>query len=91
MSKSYSAVTTDEVVTKKEDLTVQNEPKLTSLDRCDSCGAQAFVRAVFTSGDLLFCGHHAARYEVALEEQALAITDQRDRINVKPSVSANAI
>ncbi len=27
-------------------------------DRCDRCGAQAFFRAVFTHGELLFCGHH---------------------------------
>jgi hypothetical protein len=32
---------------------------LTSQDRCGSrCGAQAYVRAFLSGGDLLFCGHH---------------------------------
>ncbi len=35
------------------------EHELTALDRCDSCGAQAYIRATLTSGgQLLFCGHH---------------------------------
>ncbi|CAN5333754.1 hypothetical protein BH24ACT10_BH24ACT10_19890 [soil metagenome] len=38
-------------------------PTLTAADRCDRCGAQAFVRVVLTSGDLLFCAHHAKAYE----------------------------
>jgi hypothetical protein len=34
---------------------------LNALDRCDRCGAQAYVRAVLetSGGELLFCGHHA--------------------------------
>ena len=27
-------------------------------DRCDKCGAQAFVLATGVSGELMFCGHH---------------------------------
>lgn len=27
-------------------------------DRCDRCGAQAFVMVKGFTGDLLFCGHH---------------------------------
>ncbi len=26
-------------------------------DRCDKCGAQAYVKVTGVSGDLLFCGH----------------------------------
>ena len=33
-------------------------PSLTALDRCDSCGAQAYVRVTLASGDLLFGAHH---------------------------------
>ena len=33
--------------------------ELTLADRCDSCGAAAKVVATFTTGELLFCGHHA--------------------------------
>ena len=34
---------------------------LTTVDRCDRCGAQAYVRVVLgaSGGELLFCGHHA--------------------------------
>ena len=40
---------------------------LTRQDRCDRCGAQAFVRATLP-GDglsLLFCGHHFRAHELA--------------------------
>lgn len=43
----------------------QNE--LTGLDRCDSCGAQAYVRATMPAGGvLLFCAHHAAKHREKL-------------------------
>jgi len=31
---------------------------LKAIDRCDRCGAQAFVMIKGSTGDLLFCGHH---------------------------------
>ena len=35
---------------------------LTSLDRCDRCGAQAYIRTVLPGGsELLFCNHHWQR------------------------------
>ncbi|MEY4996740.1 MAG: hypothetical protein RLY59_144 [Actinomycetota bacterium] len=41
--------------------------ELTSLDRCDSCGAQAYVRATMPAGGvLLFCAHHAAKHREKL-------------------------
>ena len=49
--------------------------QLTALDRCDRCGAQAFVRAVLTSGDLLFCAHHGRAYAQVLAEKALTVED----------------
>ena len=60
----------------------------TAADRCDRCGAQAFVRAVLTSGDLLFCAHHAREYGDALAASALVVEDASDTINAKPSPSA---
>jgi hypothetical protein len=60
----------------------------TALDRCDRCGAQAFVRAVLTTGDLLFCAHHGRKYNEALTATALAVEDGSDAINSKPSPSA---
>jgi hypothetical protein len=31
---------------------------LNGNDRCDGCGAQAYVWVKGVSGELLFCGHH---------------------------------
>ena len=49
---------------------------LTAADRCDRCGAQAFVRVVLSSGDLMFCGHHAKAYEDKLREKAVDWVDE---------------
>jgi hypothetical protein len=49
-------------------------PDLGTRERCDRCGAGAKVRVMFPSGvDLLFCGHHARRFETKLFEQAAAV------------------
>lgn len=60
----------------------------TALDRCDRCGAQAFVRAVLPVGDLLFCAHHGRLYGEQLAAKALVIEDASETINAKPSPSA---
>lgn len=49
-------------------------------DRCDACGSQAFVWINGVNGDLLFCGHHFAKYEDKLKEYAFEIIDERDNI-----------
>ena len=54
---------------------------LTHVDRCDCCGAQAFVRALFTSGELLFCGHHGRALSPGLLERALCVEDGTAGIN----------
>ena len=51
-------------------------PTLTAADRCDRCGAQAFVRVLLTSGDLLFCAHHAKAYEDKLKPAAVDWLDE---------------
>jgi len=61
---------------------------LTSLDRCDRCGAQAFYRAVLATGDLLFCAHHGRKHSERLAEVALELQDGTAAINTKPSPSA---
>lgn len=48
---------------------------LSDLDRCDRCGAQAYVQVEFAEGELCFCGHHARRYADKLREVALLIQD----------------
>ena len=49
---------------------------LTLADRCDRCGAEAKVRATFTTGDLLFCGHHGKAYLDKMTETAVNIVDE---------------
>jgi hypothetical protein len=56
-------------------------PSLTADDRCDGCGAQAYVRVrLATGGELLFCGHHWGRHAVALLSQATEVIDESDRL-----------
>jgi anti-anti-sigma regulatory factor len=59
--------------------------ELTSLDRCDSCGAQAYVRVRLQSGELYFCGHHAAEAKPRLETVALEWHDETARLDEAPA------
>lgn len=57
---------------------------LTRQDRCDRCGAQAYVRATLPGSDglqLLFCGHHFRAHELALLAAGAEILDERHRID----------
>ena len=51
---------------------------LTAMDRCDRCGAQAFYRAVLTSGELLFCAHHGREYGDKLAVAAVRVDRSGD-------------
>ena len=56
--------------------------ELTAQDRCDSCGAQAYVRVRLQSGgELYFCGHHATEARPSLEPLASDWHDETDRID----------
>jgi len=60
---------------------------LGALDRCDRCGAQAYVRVTFgETGELLFCGHHARQHEEKLRELEADIHDETDRLSEKPEL-----
>ncbi len=61
---------------------------LSTADRCDRCGAQAFYRAVLASGELLFCAHHGREYSARLAEVALEVQDGTAAINGRPSPAA---
>ncbi len=50
---------------------------MSALDRCDACGARAWVRAVMTSSELLFCAHHGSKHLDALQAEALYVQDER--------------
>lgn len=53
---------------------------LTAQDRCDRCGAQAYVRVGLPVGELLFCAHHARKHAEALEGVATDIQDETHRL-----------
>lgn len=54
--------------------------ELTAMDRCDACGARAWVRGVMPASELLFCAHHAQKHLPALERSALFIQDDREQM-----------
>jgi len=62
---------------------------LTATDRCDRCGAQAYVRTVLTSGsELLFCSHHWRDNEDRLREISVSIQDETGRLDEVPATAA---
>ena len=57
--------------------------ELCALDRCDVCGAQAYVLVELSTGELLFCGHHANEKRAALEPIAISWHDETDKLTKK--------
>jgi hypothetical protein len=75
---------------KLEEKEIQKEYVLKVADRCDSCNSQAYVLVKGVSGDLMFCGHHYAKHEVALIKFSYEIIDEREKlIQNRPIGSAN--
>lgn len=54
--------------------------ELSALDRCDSCGAQAYIRVTMASGELLFCAHHGAKFKEKLSATALHWHDESAKL-----------
>ena len=71
-----------------ETTTEQSISELTAADRCDACGAQAYVRATLAAGDLFFCAHHAAEVRAKLEPVALEWHDETARLIEDAKVTA---
>lgn len=62
--------------------TVISDRALDATDRCDRCGAQAYLSVVLASGsELLFCAHHAKAHQDKLQQVALKIQDETARVN----------
>lgn len=55
--------------------------QLTALDRCDSCGAQAYIRVMIGESELLFCAHHGRRHEEKLSAIATDWHDESSRLH----------
>jgi hypothetical protein len=78
---------------KEADVTTAIAPKpagLTASDRCDRCGAQAYLRVELQSGgELLFCAHHAREHGDALREVAAAVIDETHKLSDTPATAAD--
>jgi hypothetical protein len=72
------------------------EWQLNSLDRCDSCEAQAYVKVKGITGELLFCNHHYNKIMNNPETYTkmmsfmLEVIDEREKlVENKPKGSEN--
>jgi len=55
---------------------------LSASDRCDRCGAQAYVRVEMAGGlELFFCLHHSKEHADKLKQVALKIHDESGRLS----------
>ena len=62
---------------------------LTASDRCDRCGAQAYVRVELPGGnELLFCAHHGREHGPKLRAVAVNWHDETGKLfDAPPSES----
>lgn len=71
--------------------TLASHPPLTAADRCDRCGAQAYIRVTMPSGsELLFCAHHGHAHETKLRETAVSFQDDSKRLVETPQTAPEA-
>lgn len=68
-----------------------SHPPLTAADRCDRCGAQAYIRVTLPSGgELLFCGHHGHAHETKLRQMSVAFQDDSRRLADTPHIASDS-
>ncbi|WP_174521080.1 DUF7455 domain-containing protein [Kribbia dieselivorans] len=59
---------------------------LTAADRCDRCGAQAYMKARLHSGGILFfCAHHGREHLPKLRDLA-EIQDESSKLDSTPAL-----
>lgn len=59
---------------------------LTAEDRCDRCGAQAYLRVeLHAGGELLFCAHHAREHGDKLRQVAVNLVDETHKLTNTPT------
>lgn len=66
--------------TPAEQATAVMSYRLNAADRCDSCGAQAYIAAEVNGSELLFCAHHGRKYEDKLRSIATSWHDETARL-----------
>jgi hypothetical protein len=72
-----------EATTEVESTESEARESLTALDRCDVCGAQAYIRVELASGDLIFCSHHGNEKKAQLEPVAVSWHDESSKLLVR--------
>lgn len=61
--------------------TTLSNDTMTASDRCDRCGAQAYVRVMLSAGgELLFCAHHGREHRDALRQAGADIHDESQKL-----------
>ncbi len=64
---------------------------MTAEDRCDRCGAQAYLRVELQAGgELLFCAHHAREHGDELKKIAVRVIDETHRLSTPRNSNADA-
>jgi hypothetical protein len=66
--------------TVSEEVEQTSREGLTAHDRCDICGAQAYIRVELASGDLVFCSHHGNEKRAQLEPVAVSWHDESSKL-----------
>jgi hypothetical protein len=68
----------NEVVDNEVEVSTQRE--MTAADRCDVCGAQAYIRVTLATGELMFCSHHGNEKRSQLEPIAVSWQDETQKL-----------
>ena len=69
--------------------TAPSATPLSAVDRCDRCGAQAYLRVHLKGGfELLFCAHHAREHAEKLREVAEHVQDETAKLGETPAMMA---
>ncbi len=89
-NENITAETTDQLHGRDAVTATLVTETLTAADRCDRCGAQAYLRVVLSSGgELLFCAHHGREHGDKLREVAADITDESARLTSADAPAAD--
>jgi hypothetical protein len=59
---------------------ISKQAGLNATDRCDICGAQAYIRVELATGELIFCSHHGNEKRAALEPIAISWHDESEKL-----------
>lgn len=62
---------------------MDDDDQLTNLDRCDRCGAQAWVVTHLAHGPIYWCNHHWRKHETAITAAGARVYDELDRLDAE--------